>query len=81
MCVVMMFVHQILTNVFLCILSGVETSDVLPGITNTYSALESGKIARPYFEMIGSRNVSFVMGHNAYLQCRVRHLGDKTVRL
>jgi hypothetical protein len=52
---------------------------VLPGLGNTY--LSDGKIERPYFEIIGPRNITYIVGHNAQLHCRVRHIGDRTVSL
>ncbi|CAG7823140.1 unnamed protein product [Allacma fusca] len=55
-----------------------ETSDVLPGIVSSFQQ-ENGKIERPYFDVVGSRNVTSVVGQTATLKCRVKHLGDRTV--
>ncbi|XP_066146746.1 transmembrane and immunoglobulin domain-containing protein 1-like isoform X1 [Euwallacea fornicatus] len=38
-----------------------------------------GKPQKPYFDDIGPRNVTAVVGQSALLNCRVKHLGDKTV--
>lgn len=46
-----------------------ENSDVIQ------SALNRG----PYFEVSASRNVTALVGSTAYLNCRVRNLGNKTV--
>jgi hypothetical protein len=35
----------------------------------------------PYFEPSASRNVTALVGKTAYLNCRVRNLGNKTVSL
>ncbi|XP_035702086.1 lachesin isoform X2 [Folsomia candida] len=68
--------------IFLCILMeivlyGAETSDVLPGVGNIY--VSDGKVERPYFEVAGPRNVTYIVGHHAQLHCRVRHAGDRMV--
>ncbi len=61
-------------------ISGAETSDVLPGISSSFPQ-ENGKIERPYFDIVGSRNVTTVVGQTAMLKCRVKHLGERTVSL
>lgn len=33
----------------------------------------------PYFDSVSPRNVTALVGKSAYLTCRVRNLGDKTV--
>jgi len=33
----------------------------------------------PYFETSVSKNVTALVGKTAYLNCRVRHLGNRTV--
>jgi hypothetical protein len=64
----------------LFLVSGVETSNVgLPGASTSFQT-ENGKIERPYFDIVGTRNVTTVVGQTALLRCRVRHLGDRTVR-
>lgn len=35
----------------------------------------------PYFEPLASKNVTALVGKTAYLNCRVRNLGNKTVSL
>jgi hypothetical protein len=39
------------------------------------NALDRG----PYFELSGAKNITAIAGHSAYLNCRVRNLGNKTV--
>lgn len=34
---------------------------------------------RPYFDDVGPRNVTAVVGQSALLNCRVKHPGDRTV--
>lgn len=34
----------------------------------------------PYFDVVASKNITALVGSTAYLNCRVRNLGDKTVR-
>lgn len=34
---------------------------------------------RPYFDDIGPRNVTAIVGQSAVLKCRVKHPGDRTV--
>lgn len=41
----------------------------------TKNALDRG----PYFELSGAKNITAIAGHSAYLNCRVRNLGNKTV--
>ncbi|KAL1509845.1 hypothetical protein ABEB36_004522 [Hypothenemus hampei] len=38
-----------------------------------------GKPQKPYFDDIGPRNVTAVVGQSALLNCRVKHPGDRTV--
>lgn len=40
-----------------------------------HSALNRG----PYFDISASKNVTALVGNTAYLNCRVRNLGNKTV--
>jgi hypothetical protein len=39
------------------------------------NALDRG----PYFEQTSAKNITAIAGHTAYLNCRVRNLGNKTV--
>ncbi|XP_057660305.1 lachesin-like [Diorhabda carinulata] len=39
----------------------------------------SGGVQRPYFDDVGPRNVTAVVGQSALLNCRVKHPGDRTV--
>lgn len=34
----------------------------------------------PYFDLLASKNVTALLGKTAYLNCRVKNLGNKTVR-
>lgn len=36
---------------------------------------------RPYFDDVGPRNVTAVVGQSALLNCRVKHPGDRTVSI
>jgi len=36
-------------------------------------------VERPYFDDISPRNVTAIVGQSAILNCRVKHLGDRTV--
>lgn len=35
----------------------------------------------PYFDVSATKNVTALVGNTAYLNCRVRNLGNKTVKL
>lgn len=35
----------------------------------------------PYFDLAASKNVTALLGKTAYLNCRVKNLGNKTVRV
>lgn len=39
------------------------------------NALDRG----PFFELSSAKNITAIAGHTAYLNCRVRNLGNKTV--
>ena len=45
------------------------------------SAPGSGSQPGPYFDMEGRSNVTALLGKTAFLYCRVRRLGNKTVRM
>ncbi|KAF4524985.1 hypothetical protein B566_EDAN011913 [Ephemera danica] len=36
-------------------------------------------LERPYFDDVSPRNVTAVVGQSAVLNCRVKHVGDRTV--
>lgn len=40
----------------------------------------TGKWEEPYFDDTTPRNVTALVGKSAYLSCRVKNLGNKTVR-
>ncbi len=44
-------------------------------------AIQSALNRGPYFDISASRNVTALVGSTAYLNCRVRNLGNKTVRI
>jgi hypothetical protein len=47
---------------------------------STGNALEfSGSRSGPYFDKVASKNVTALLGKTAYLNCRVKNLGNKTV--
>jgi hypothetical protein len=39
----------------------------------------SGSRSGPYFDKVASKNVTALLGKTAYLNCRVKNLGNKTV--
>lgn len=43
------------------------------------AALHNALNRGPYFELSASKNVTALVGNTAYLNCRVRNLGNKTV--
>lgn len=46
--------------------------------TTTYYSLSS-KWSEPYFDAMIQKNVTALVGKSAYLSCKVRNLGNKTV--
>lgn len=47
---------------------------------STGNTLEfSGSRSGPYFDKVASKNVTALLGKTAYLNCRVKNLGNKTV--
>lgn len=36
---------------------------------------------QPYFDAVAPRNVTALVGKSAYLTCKVKNLGNKTVRI
>ncbi|XP_075215164.1 zwei Ig domain protein zig-8-like isoform X1 [Lycorma delicatula] len=65
------------------------TFTILPQIGSAYvsqgggnaveTATPSGDRLQPYFDPLTPRNVTALVGKSAYLSCRVRNLGNKTV--
>lgn len=43
------------------------------------AALHNALNRGPYFDISASKNVTALVGNTAYLNCRVRNLGNKTV--
>lgn len=41
--------------------------------------IEATSLRGPYFDETASKNVTALVGHTAYLNCRVRNLGNRTV--
>lgn len=41
--------------------------------------IEATSLRGPYFDKAASKNVTALVGHTAYLNCRVRNLGNRTV--
>lgn len=41
----------------------------------------AGPRGQPYFDAVAPRNVTALVGKSAYLTCKVKNLGNKTVRL
>ncbi|XP_047003926.1 zwei Ig domain protein zig-8-like [Schistocerca americana] len=49
------------------------------GGSNQLGVVAAGGPSGPYFDLSGSRNVTALLGKTAYLNCRVKNLGNKTV--
>jgi len=43
------------------------------------TTLEAPTVIGPYFDYAGFRNITILVGNTAYLKCRVRNIGNKTV--
>uniref|UniRef100_A0AAR5QKC1 Ig-like domain-containing protein n=3 Tax=Dendroctonus ponderosae TaxID=77166 RepID=A0AAR5QKC1_DENPD len=56
-----------------------STAQVSVAGVPTKSKLTESKPQKPYFDDIGSKNVTAVVGQSALLNCRVKHPGDRTV--
>ncbi|XP_037935209.1 uncharacterized protein LOC119669401 [Teleopsis dalmanni] len=55
------------------------TTTTAPTTTNIPTSYMHPKWIEPYFDPSTPRNVTGLMGKSAYLSCRVRNLGNKTV--
>ncbi|XP_063909937.1 hemicentin-1-like isoform X2 [Zophobas morio] len=71
---------------FLLLLSSFFSAYVSAGLAGVSESsksrfVESVKpiVQRPYFDDVGPRNVTAVVGQSALLNCRVKHPGDRTV--
>lgn len=53
--------------------------DDISTTTSTLATYPHPKWLEPYFDPSTPRNVTALMGKSAYLSCRVRNLGNKTV--
>lgn len=69
--------------------SNIDTVEKLPPMGDTIHRSKSspGKYIdnthsseRPYFDDVSPRNVTAIVGQSAILHCRVKHLGQRTVR-
>lgn len=52
---------------------------VSASITGTLESSKATKTEKPYFDNVGPRNVTAVVGQSALLKCRVKSPGDRTV--
>lgn len=50
-------------------------------IDNVFGSAPTKATTKPYFDDIFARNVSAIVGQSAVLNCRVRHVGDRTVSI
>lgn len=59
-----------------------ESSSPPVGSGNAIDGAGSGhpRGGGPYFDKVASKNVTALLGKTAYLNCRVKNLGNKTVR-
>ncbi|KAJ9577833.1 hypothetical protein L9F63_025305, partial [Diploptera punctata] len=46
--------------------------------TGSGNALDAAARSGPYFDKVASKNVTALLGKTAYLNCRVKNLGNKT---
>ncbi|CAG7786150.1 unnamed protein product [Allacma fusca] len=51
----------------------------LPSLASTDGKEQAGRKNSPYIDKLASPNVTALLGKTAYLNCRVKNLGDKTV--
>lgn len=49
------------------------------GSTQNPNSLDSGARPGPYFDKAASKNVTALLGKTAYLNCKVKNLGNKSV--
>ncbi|XP_021922101.1 hemicentin-1-like isoform X2 [Zootermopsis nevadensis] len=55
-----------------------SVGDTLRPKSSRYIDVSRG-VERPYFDDVSPRNVTAIVGQSAILNCRVKHLGDRTV--
>lgn len=48
---------------------------------NPLSSLVHPKHGEPYFDLLMPTNATALLGQSAYLSCRVKNLGNKTVSI
>jgi hypothetical protein len=58
--------------------SSSSVGDTLRPKPSRYIDVSRG-VERPYFDDVSPRNVTAIVGQSAILNCRVKHLGDRTV--
>lgn len=58
--------------------SSPSVGDTLRPKPSRYIDVSRG-VERPYFDDVSPRNVTAIVGQSAILNCRVKHLGDRTV--
>lgn len=56
--------------------TGVGVDDDLTDLPN-----DGGELTGPYFDANIPNNVTAIVGKSAFLRCKVRNLGNKTVRM
>ncbi|KAH8369249.1 hypothetical protein KR009_005623 [Drosophila setifemur] len=61
--------------------SNTFSSAIASGINRNSIELEEARNAGPYFDKAFSKNVTALLGKTAYLNCRVKNLGNKTMLL
>uniref|UniRef100_A0A1B6M637 Ig-like domain-containing protein n=1 Tax=Graphocephala atropunctata TaxID=36148 RepID=A0A1B6M637_9HEMI len=49
------------------------------GVPQTANSLETGARPGPYFDKAASKNITALLGKTAYLNCKVKNLGNKSV--
>lgn len=75
----LLFITDFTSGGFQGPVDGFNSIDETTTASTQYSVF-SPKLAEPYFDAMIQKNVTALVGKSAYLSCKVRNLGNKTVR-
>lgn len=79
--------YAIIFSVIFCLFSGWSTPESMTEEKNHSDDLSEADIEPlvidrgPYFDKTASSNVTALVGKTAYLNCRIRNVGNKTVSI